>query len=315
MTLGQHCTECIRYLVQARGYSETTMDNYGVAFSQFRGYLQRLGRQDSLREFTTANCRGFVQALGEGGTSPNTILGKLAALSTLARYLMQQVDDRDRPLLTMNPTKGFDWPQAQAPDTAFLLPEELRAFLEVPLRFNEAAARDLLVDTGLRASELCRANVEDLLELGGRWVLAIAVKGRGTRKRRLQIPVSLPVVQHLHESFMARKIAGRTADPLLVNQEGRRYRRQALNALVRRIAQRAAITRVLVGPHTIRHTLNVIRKHAGVDRFTRSRLLGQSDPRSQDRYDHVMPGELHDAKDLQAEGLAEYLAKARGGAS
>jgi site-specific recombinase XerD len=221
---------------------------------------------------------------------------------------MIREDERTgKPLLTANPTRAFDWPTYQETETKFLLPDELKAFLAVELPINEAVARDLMMDTGLRVSELCRANVEDLIEIDGLWSLAVIVKGRGRRQRKIHSPVSLPVVQVLHEHLVSRKISGPTKDPLLVNQRGQRYNRHSLQYVIRKTARQAGIERFRVSPHKIRHTKNVVRRVGGIDDTTRSRLLGQTSPRSQERYDHIIPSELHAAKEKEAEGLARYL--------
>jgi integrase len=219
---------------------------------------------------------------------------------------MQTEDERGKPLLDHNPTKAFRWPQMQETETAYLLPEEYRAFLAVELPPNETLARAVLVDTALRASELCRANVSDLIEIGGRWTLAVIVKGRGRRQRKFNAPLEVATAELIRSALLARNLP-RAEEPILVNQAGKRYTRTALQYLVVKTARRAGIDRVRISPHKIRHTVNVVRTVGGMTSRTRSKLLGQSSERSQERYDHVVQGELHAAKDLQAKGLAEYL--------
>ena len=305
MTLGDLARDCLGHLVRVRGYSSHTEDAYRRTYDQFRAYLREQGGADVPREFTTARVMGFAEDLAARGCTPNTIVGKLAALSTLASYAMKR-EERHVPVMKTNPTKGFDWPEMQSAETEFLFPEELTAFLAVPLPLNEVAARDLLVDTGLRASEACRADVGDLRELGDVWVVAVAVKGRGTRRRKIHAPLSQGTVDALRDTLTARKFPPPDS-PLLVTRTGVRYTRAALYGLVRRIGEAAGIVRFRVGPHTLRHTCNVIRRVGSIDAHTRSRLLGQSDPKSQSRYDHVVPGELRAAKAAQQEGLARYL--------
>jgi hypothetical protein len=55
--------------------------------------------------------------------------------------------------------------------------------------------------------------------------------------------------------------------------------------------------------------VNYIRTLGGIDALHRSRLLGQSDPRSQARYEHLVPRDLFEAKDQHAEGLRRYLGR------
>lgn len=311
MTLGKLGSEWIAYLLGVRGYSPDTTRGYDTTLAQFRAYLRGEGRQDIPREFTDDAVLGFVTDLGQRGVKPNTLVIKLSALSAFAQYAMKRKDHHQKPYLDRNPTKGFEWPQMQATETQFLHPEELRAFIDVPLPEREAIARDLLFDTGLRASELCRTNVGDVVELGGRWVVSVTVKGRGTRQRRLHIPLSAPVVEGVREYLLARGMP-KSAEPLLVTARGTRLTRANLYYVIVKTARAAGIDRFRVSPHKVRHTINLVRKLGGVDRYARSRLLGQSDPRSQDRYEHLAPGELHDAKTMQADGLARYLARSPG---
>jgi site-specific recombinase XerD len=311
MTLRELAADCTVYLVSVRGYSPATLDGYDRTWSQFRTWLQGQGRTDSLREFTDDHVLAFITELGRRGAKVNTIVVKLGALSTLAQYAMHRKDERGKPLLERNPTKAFDWPQMQETETAFLLPDELRAFLSVELPSNEALARDLLVDTGLRASELCRANVGDVVEVDGGWSLAVTVKGRGHRQRKITVPLSKAVSDEIQSELLARGMP-RGDEPLLVNRSGKRYTRTGLQYIVVRTAKDAGIERARISPHKIRHTVNVVRKVGGMDAWTRSRLLGQSSERSQERYDHVVPGELRAAKDVQAEGLAKYLGEITG---
>lgn len=295
-------------------YSPLTVRNYDTTLDQFRVFLRmRSGLEDlTLALFTDEAVQAFALDLGARGIHPNTILGKLANLSSFAQYLMQRKDARNKPLLTANPTKTFRWPTMEDPDTQFLHPEELRAFLKVELAQSEDAARALLFDTGVRASEACRADVGDLVEIDGGWSLAVTVKGRGTRRRKVHMPLSVPVAALLRGTLTDRGLptanpAEDAAQPLLVNRQGKRFARQDLYELVRRIGEAAEITRFIVGPHTLRHTVNVVRAQGGLDDYTRSRMNGQSDPRSQARYRHITQGMLRAAKDAQADGLAAYL--------
>src|SRR2546427_46650 len=83
-------------------------------------------------------------------------------------------------------------------------------------------ARDLLVDTGLRCSELCRAHVADVITVDGKTSLALTVKGRGHRMRRRHVPVSAPVAASLHAYLVERGVPNpqspkqRREEPLLV---------------------------------------------------------------------------------------------------
>jgi hypothetical protein len=96
-----------------------------------------------------------MQDLGRLGLGVNTIVNKLAALSSFAIYGMRARNPRTgRPWFATNPTKAFKWPQTRRANIPIIVPDEIHAFLSVPLNGGKAMIRDLLFDTGLRARVL-----------------------------------------------------------------------------------------------------------------------------------------------------------------
>jgi integrase len=182
----------------------------------------------------------------------------------------------------------------------------------VVLPLNEQVVRAVLFDTGARRAELCRAKVGDLTEINGEWSLGITVKGRGTRRRMVHMPLD-PLTVTLVRGFLADRgipsdNAKRDAEQsLLVNRRGQPYNGSSFQYLITSIGDQAGIDRFRLSPHKVRHTVNVIRAHGGVDEFYRARLLGQSSSKSQERYRHVVQGGLREAKVQQADGLRLYL--------
>ena len=266
VTLAQLAADCLTHLASIEGYSPGTLAGYSLTYDQFRAFLGANGKPDVPASFTSDAVMGFVRDLGSRGIKPNTIIGKLSALSTLAQYAMRRKGPYGRPYLKSNPTKTFEWPKHQEPDTRFLRHDELQAFLDVSVTPRSALIRAVLVDTALRASELCRLNVEDVVEINGKWYVATIVKGIGTRRRTLHVPLSPPVVESIRGALLARGLPPGDA-PLLVGRTGDRLTRSALGHLVARIAVDAGITRhASVGPHTIRHTVLAGRRFSGVAR-------------------------------------------------
>lgn len=94
---------------------------------------------------------------------------------------------------------------------------------------------------------------------------------------------------------------------VLVNQHSAPYTRTSLGQLIERIGRRAGIQRFPVRPHVLRHTLNIIRRRAKIDPTLRSQLLTHSNPSSLAAYEHVLDGELAQAREQQRQGLGQYL--------
>jgi site-specific recombinase XerD len=124
----------------------------------------------------------------------------------------------------------------------------MRALLEAatagqnPLR--DRAMILLLLDTGLRASELCGLRVEDVSWPGRRLV----VTGKADKERYLRFsPVTLEAVQA--------SLAGRRSGPLFCNRQHTALDRHAVRLLFRRLGLRAGVLRC--HPHRMRHTFAI----------------------------------------------------------
>lgn len=299
--------DCLKYLGAHLDYSGNTIDQYDTTYRQFQHYLMTRDLNDDLRHFTTETIEGFVGWLIDQKVSTNTVRHRLTALSTLARFARKRRDAKGRALLPENPTEGVEWPTYRRPATRFLHRSELFAFLALSVPMHEAIARALFVETGLRVSELVRANVGDLLEgPGGAVSLAVTVKGKGRRSEVVHTPISTGLVALLHEGHMLRTMPD-PGEPLLVNSLGGRWTRAGLTEMIRRLGEKAGITRLPVRPHVLRHTANVIARAAGLDPFVRSKLLHHRHPQSLERYEHLLSDELHQARARTVEGLDRYL--------
>lgn len=307
MALSDRMKDCLTHLRRSQGFSEATEQNYGRTYRQFLAFLQERGLKDETASFTKDNVIGFTDWLSSRDVNGNTILNKLWGLSSLAEYLMERNDGRGRPLLTYNPTKGFKRPKQVQPETFYLLPDELRAFMSVRLEPHLALARALLIDTGLRRLEAVEANVNDLHDVGGQLYLAVKVKGRRAEGAEPDHkPVSADVAELIRASLAARGYPKDEA-PLLVTRSGHRFTVSALTCAVIRIGERAGITRISTSPHRLRHTTNVIARRAGVDPLTRARMLGHRSLRTLARYDHLVPGETAEGRAAQRAEMEKYL--------
>ena len=303
---------CLTAMTTA-GSPATTIGEYHRIYRQFVSFLtEQQQATDDLRHFTEDHGRAFMAYLGGLGVKPNTIRHKLSVLSTLAKFGLRERDGRGRPYLDTNPLLTFPWPKRQRTKKEFLHPEELRAFLAVARPVHEAVARDLFVDTGLRVSELCRANLEDVVRLADGWVLYVIVKGEGRQDELVPVPISSAVAEGLVEYLtkrpapLTRGPKGRT--PLLLNSHGARWTRYALGMAIKRMGKAAGIDRIHVSPHKLRRTSNVIARYGGVDSHARSRLLNHTSPNTIRDYDAVVPGEMAKAREqARTVGLRRYL--------
>lgn len=137
-----------------------------------------------------------------------------------------------------------------------------------------------LVDTGIRASELCSLRMHDL-DLSARMC---QVLGKGNKKR----PMPFGKVCARALSSMLRD-ADREADaPIFVTTRGRRsgesLTRSGLLQLFERLGDAAGIQGVRCSPHTARHTFAVSFLRAGGHTFALQSMLGHESLDMTQRY-------------------------------
>ena len=125
----------------------------------------------------------------------------------------------------------------------------------------------LLLDTGLRASEICSLRIADLD------VRNAILKTYGKGKKERLIPFSPRTGQALWRYLATRK-NDRQNDPLFVTRYGHPLDRDQLRRLLGRIGSRAQVGDV--HPHRFRHTFAINYLRNGGDAFTLQMLLGHS---------------------------------------
>ncbi len=145
----------------------------------------------------------------------------------------------------------------------------------------------LLYNTGLRVSELCGLNRDDVLLPEEGWGM-LQVVGKGRRLRRL--PINRPAADALLAYLADRD----DADPaLFLNRSGNRFSVRGIALLVNRYLEAAGITD-RSGPHVLRHTFATHALHARPNLRAVQELLGHSWVTTTQRYTHL------EMEDLQA---------------
>jgi integrase/recombinase XerD len=130
---------------------------------------------------------------------------------------------------------------------------------------------------GLRVSEACNINIEDLsTERGHR---TVTVLGKGHKLAVIPMP---PRVGRAVDQAGGERIGG----PLLLMNSGRRLDRHAATRIVRRLAKRAGITKH-ISPHSLRHSFITAALDAGVPLRDVQIAARHADPRTTTRYDRA----------------------------
>jgi len=292
MSLGHVMTEYLKHRALHQGSSAGSVDQYERTYRSFLGAVE----VDSPLAFTPQAVNAWAMDELGRGVGGRTVSSRLAHLVALGDYLCKHG------VLPSNPAREVERPRFHKPETKFLHPDELRSFLAVPAQGYESIARDVLLDTMCRVSEVANASLGDLEQVGDRVQLRVVVKG-GKQKR---VPLSPEVAGQLMAYLDSRGPLGASA-PLIANSRGGRWTRSGLSQMMVRLGARAGVTRFSVSAHKLRHTSATVALSAGVSLKAVSALLNHSKIETTAQYLHLIPGALDQARDQQRAGLKAYL--------
>lgn len=245
-------------------FPPTTRDAYARDFEQFARWYGA----DPIAA-TRADIQEWMSYLRSADRKSPTIRRKVSAISSFFEFCLSE------DLVRRNPAAATRRPKEGNAARLGLTDDETRRLL--------AAANDdsltaytliaLLVTTGLRITEACNANLEDLGTDGGHTTIAVTRKG-GRTSRVVVPPGALRAIQEL--------AAGRTEGPAAPDENGRRLYRQKASKILERCATKAGIP--AVSPHRLRHTAATLAIQRGATLEKVQAMLGHADPKTTQRY-------------------------------
>jgi integrase/recombinase XerC len=148
--------------------------------------------------------------------------------------------------------------------------------LERPLPERDLAIFEVLYGCGLRVSELCGMNLEDL-NLSDGWLLVL-----GKRKKQRQVPVPKRALDSLVRWLEVRKpTKGETA--VFINYRGRRLTDRGARGILKLYAIALAGDSSL-HPHSLRHAYATHLLSAGADLRAIQELLGHASLSTTQKY-------------------------------
>jgi len=250
-------------------YQGRTLDAYRCdlrAFSQWAAD----DRLDILKA-TRPQIELYVRAMEARGLAATTIDRRLSTVCGFFRFA--HIDGR----VAANPAQYVRRPKVHPSDARGLDRAELGQFLFAAERIDHAhaALAVLLGLNGLRVSEACSADIENLgFERGHR---TLRIVGKGNK------PAVIPLVPRTARTIDL-AIGERTSGPILLRHDGSRLDRRTAHRWVRSIAKRAGIG--AVHPHMLRAAFIMCALEAGVPLREVQIAARHADPRTTTVYDH-----------------------------
>lgn len=279
---------------QARKLSPHTITDYNNTLTKFQDFLE----QDyAMQEITVQHIESFLA--GQEHLSKKTTLNYYIGLSALWTWAQREK------VVTEHVVRAVPPPKPEYREVVPYSEEEVRAMLNslqrsrvyrrpgkrpsdhaIPYADRNRAIILLLLDTGIRAEELCAIRIHQFDRRNQR----IKVFGKGAKERFVSI--SARTHQALWR-YLATRAEATEGDPLFVVESGRPFKRRRLLQLLQRIGERAGVTGVTV--HRFRHCMAIQYLRNGGDPYTLQRMLGHSTLDMVKRYLGIVQADVEDA--------------------
>jgi integrase/recombinase XerD len=275
----------------AEGLSPRTISSYEFILNQWLTYIG----DKNAAEVTSSELTGYLAWLRtdyepvrfNGNTeplSPKSIRNVWIAFRSFFGWLNKEFK-------LPNPALDVTPPKFQKTPVDTFTKEEVEKILKACLYSREAqtderrkfvmrrpsANRDqaiilTLLDTGVRATELCSLTVNDIDLKSGRITIRHGSGGGAKGGKGRTVFLGKTARKSVWRYLATREDGDDPTAPLFISRADRPFNKNSLRCLIHRVGERAEVKKVY--PHKFRHTFAITYLRSGGDIFTLQSLLG-----------------------------------------
>lgn len=267
------------YLVEERGQSQTTSDNYCNDIKQLVRKYNNLG--DEFKLYSEEHITKFLIDLD---VKPKTRNRKMYSIKKFYKFLDKKNKIKHSPATDL---EGIKEETGKKP--VFMTKKEIKNFLSVvDGDDSNSAMRDraviyLMIYTGLRASEVCNLKISHIDFGSG---LLEVVNGKGKKSRT--IPLHKEAKRHILDYIDTDRGSGRVKDKdaLFLSNRGKAVGYRTVQRLVKGYLEQSNVDKNIT-PHKLRHTFASIFYSKTKDIKMLQELLGHSNISTTQIYTHL----------------------------
>ena len=268
--LQKEIQEFLSYLESVKQYSKHTISGYKRDLTKLSGYLLNIDIED-WQSVNEHELRTFVNSERRRGLSPRSIQRVLSTSRSFFEYLLIEG------IIKLSPAQNIN-----SPKSAQLLPKAMDADLVQRLldfkpngliEVRDKAMAELLYSSGLRLSEVCTLDVQDL-ELKER---VCRVTGKGNKMR--VVPVGKKAIQAIRDWLIHRKelknSKSSSSEAMLLNNKGKRISARSIQLRLEKLCAQRGLPGI--NPHMLRHSFASHVLESSGDLRAVQEMLGHAD--------------------------------------
>ena len=261
----------IDYLRNEKRKSENTCLSYDRDLRQFSGWLCSSCGITSVRDVTGDMINTYMDYLTSEGKSPATVSRAVASVKALFSYA------KERGICGTDPVSAVRAPKVFKKKPGIISDKDILKLLsqpdfDTPKGKRDKAMLELLMDTGLRVSELISIKLSDI-NLQKRFLTVKAAKER-------TVPFDKKTQRYISEYIENGRAKLLQELPengyLFLNVSGETMSRQGFWKVLKKYGEEAGITEELT-PHTLRHSFAAHALKSGKDVKEVQAVMGHAD--------------------------------------
>ncbi len=283
-----HLEHYINYCIKEKTLSSKTIKAYTIDLKQFMGYL-KLNSLPPIEHANKSDVKNYIHRLQET-YKIKSVKRKVASLKAFYNYLVYEeiIDVSPFRRIKLRLKEPFSLPTVLSPneinDILVSLNKEYVSSMYSSCYRKYTALRnkitiELLLNTGLRVSELCNLRVEDIC-FDTKY---IKVNGKGKKQRQIYI-VADHLIKQLKELHNYYHSIDSNRTYFFMNKLRNRLSEQSVRNT---LYKHTDILNKNVTPHVLRHTFATILLEEGVDIVNIQHLLGHHSIVVTQIYTHV----------------------------
>ena len=284
------------YLALERGRSAHTQRAYLGDLRSLFDFLAQRAPDAGVASVTLPILRSWLAAQAAAGAARTTLARRTSAVKTFTAWASR------RGVLPSDPASRLQVPKARRTLPAVLRQDQALDAMAAansgaqqgdPLALRDRLIVELLYATGIRVSELCGLDIDDVDT--GRRLLRVLGKGNKQRTVPFGEPAGVALSEWLADGRPA-LATGSSGPALLLGARGRRIdQRQARTVVHQTIA--AVEGAPDIGPHGLRHSAATHLLEGGADLRIVQELLGHATLATTQLYTHVTVARLRAVHD------------------
>jgi integrase/recombinase XerC len=284
------------YLALERGRSEHTRRAYLGDLRSLFDFLAERSPGTGLRGLTLPQLRSWLASQATAGAARSTLARRTSSVKTFTAWALR------RGLMSDDPAARLQVPKSGRTLPAVLRQDQARDAMDAaksgaqqgdPLAIRDRLLVEMLYATGIRVSELCGLDIDDVDT--SRRLLRVLGKGNKQRTVPFGEPADAALRAWLSDGRPALATADSGAALLLGARGGRLDPRQARTVVHQTMA--AVTGAPNIGPHGLRHSAATHLLEGGADLRVVQELLGHSTLATTQLYTHVTVARLRAVHD------------------